>query len=907
MISSNLLINLNNNLTAMSKFNNQISTGKVISRPSDDPVIAAKALKLRTDLSELEQYGKNTNDALSWVDITESAIKEYNSILQRIRELTVSASNGDKTIDDNKKISEEIKQLKEQLISIGNTTYAGRSVFTGFQTDKKLFDENGNYKVNVTSEYINNRKYTNYEVGINEEIRVNTYGIDLFGYVDKNDELDSFPTGEATGEKAVGGKLTAQDTFDFSEYLGELTDETIEITVEGDTFTVPTSELQKINGETTEKKDIIDILSNATNVSGGALKYSADIYFDNDKLVIASRDAYGPTSNITLEYKGTDRNLLEDVFGLDDKVAVGEAAKSAILESEYPVKLNEDYADPVITDETITVTVDGTVYTISDTALKGLGASQSETDILTLFRNASDGGGATLDDVADISFENGRLVIKADSTGVGSTIQVAYTGTNPTVLQDRFFLSTVGVTGTDATKGIKTGENPVDLGADFSSGNISDVNMVITIGNTDYTITTAEFNSLPSPLNVSQMETFLNTQISGSDATASIDGSGNLVITADNPGQVPISVTYTGDDAKKVETIMGIEDKYEYGKDAVDAVIVAPDKVGIDEPIATGVYDGITAVDLKADFSSEAITNEYMQISIDNVDFRIPASSFNSLPEPPTMDDIKTLIENADTVPSGTLLSTMATVTDVDGKIKITATTPTHEIKTAYVGEDPENLETVMGMPGRISKTLPGDSTKSIYSGQKMFVHLGDERKEITLGDIPADADANDIITAMQTAMDTAFGAGKINVSLNATTEKIEISTNNTNDGTIPELFVDYERATESRLFEDIDEAIIAMESGDQKGIEEFLGKMDGHLATTHAVWADVGARYNRLELINNRIDTNEVTYTKLLSLNEDVNQSEAIMNFKNQENVYRASLSMGSKIIQPSLVDFIK
>jgi flagellar hook-associated protein 3 FlgL len=796
MISSNLLINLNSNLTAMNKFNNQISTGKVISRPSDDPVIAAKALKLRTDLSELEQYSKNANDALSWIDITESAIKEYNSILQRIRELTVSASNGDKTIDDNKKISEEIKQLKEQLISIGNTTYAGRSVFTGFQTDKQLFDENGNYKVNVTSEYINNRKYTNYEVGINEEIRVNTYGIDLFGYVDDNKDLDKFPTGDATGQKAVGGEMRAEDAFDFSQNFSELTDETIEITIEGDTFTVPTSELQKINGDTTEKKDIIDILSNATNGSGGALKYSADIYFDNDKLVIASRDAYGVSSNVTMEYKGTDRNLVEDVFGLDDKVDVGNPAKSAVLESDYPVKLNEDYANPVITNETLTVTVDGTTYTISTADLQGLGSSQTESDILTLFRDAP-GGGGDLDDVADISFDNGRLVIKADSTGSTSQIQVAYTGTNPTVLQDRFFLGTTAVNGINATTGVKTGESPVDLGADFSGTNITDVNMIINVNGTDYTINETNFNGLaPTPTQASVLGV-INGAIS--NATATFDGSGKLVITANNPGAVPISVTYTGDDAKKVETIMGVEDKFEYGKDDVEAT-----------------------------------------------------------------------------------LTTSTLVTDADASVP-----------------------------------HPDDDTKSIYSGQKMFIHLGDERKELTLGDIPLPATTADVVAAMQTAIDTAFGTHspvppppgipeKIKVNGDNTTN-ISFTTNYQNDGKIPKLFVDYERASDSQLFADIDEAIEAMETGDRDTVEAFLGKMDKHLATAHAVWSDVGARYNRIELINNRIDTNEVTYTKLLSLNEDVDQSKAIMNFKNQENVYRASLSMGSKIIQPSLVDFIK
>ena len=68
-----------------------------------------------------------------------------------------------------------------------------------------------------------------------------------------------------------------------------------------------------------------------------------------------------------------------------------------------------------------------------------------------------------------------------------------------------------------------------------------------------------------------------------------------------------------------------------------------------------------------------------------------------------------------------------------------------------------------------------------------------------------------------------------------------------------------------------------------------------------------IGARMNRLELTANRLDDDYVNFTKLMSKNEDVDMAEAIMNLQNEENVYRASLSAGAKVIQPSLVDFLR
>lgn len=91
-ITNNMLINnmknyINNNLSRMDKYQNQMATGKKISVPSDDPIVAARALKLRTDVSEIEQYKRNVKDAQSWMDITETALSNIGDVLHRAREL----------------------------------------------------------------------------------------------------------------------------------------------------------------------------------------------------------------------------------------------------------------------------------------------------------------------------------------------------------------------------------------------------------------------------------------------------------------------------------------------------------------------------------------------------------------------------------------------------------------------------------------------------------------------------------------------------------------------------------------------------------------------------------------------------------------------------------------------------
>ena len=116
---------------------------------------------------------------------TEEALKELEQILQRTRELSVDAANGTKTEEDTKNIAEEIKQLKEQAIKLGNTRHAGRSVFTGFKTDKDLLQSNGTYNIKL-----NKGDISNYNVGISEDIDVNVVGSRVFGFVSNKDLLD---------------------------------------------------------------------------------------------------------------------------------------------------------------------------------------------------------------------------------------------------------------------------------------------------------------------------------------------------------------------------------------------------------------------------------------------------------------------------------------------------------------------------------------------------------------------------------------------------------------------------------------------------------------------------------------------------------------------------------------------
>jgi len=139
MMATSFMQNLSKNLSRLMRQQDMLSSGKKVSRPSDDPVAAALALRLRNSISSIEQFGKNVDNALTWMKSTEMALTNVNDILQRVRELVVQASNGTNTPEDRLKILDEITQLKEQIFQEANSSYTGRYLFSGYHTDKAPF------------------------------------------------------------------------------------------------------------------------------------------------------------------------------------------------------------------------------------------------------------------------------------------------------------------------------------------------------------------------------------------------------------------------------------------------------------------------------------------------------------------------------------------------------------------------------------------------------------------------------------------------------------------------------------------------------------------------------------------------------------------------------------------------
>lgn len=100
---------------------------------------------------------------------------------------------------------------------------------------------------------------------------------------------------------------------------------------------------------------------------------------------------------------------------------------------------------------------------------------------------------------------------------------------------------------------------------------------------------------------------------------------------------------------------------------------------------------------------------------------------------------------------------------------------------------------------------------------------------------------------------------------------------------------------------------IVSDFSSSSTGTQDHLSELDGQIDNILKERSELGARMNRMELSTSRLDGLEVSTTSMLSKEEDVDMSQVIINLKNQENVHSAALSIGARIIQTTLVDFLR
>jgi flagellar hook-associated protein 3 FlgL len=212
MLNNNMLRNLHNSLNSMDRYQQQLASGKKISRASQDPVVAARSMFYRTSLTENEQFTRNAQEAHAWMELTDKALDEVGNIVQRISELLVYSGDGSLSPDDLKTMGMEVAELKKHMGDLANQSINGRYIFGGTETSVPPYDAGVGNFTNTNNQEIR------LEISPNVYVTINANGQDIFNYPDNNTNifkvLDQIIGELSAGRKANQFDATLKAQFD---------------------------------------------------------------------------------------------------------------------------------------------------------------------------------------------------------------------------------------------------------------------------------------------------------------------------------------------------------------------------------------------------------------------------------------------------------------------------------------------------------------------------------------------------------------------------------------------------------------------------------------------------------------------------------------------------------------------
>jgi flagellar hook-associated protein 3 FlgL len=165
---------LNRNLDSLAKLQQQLTSGKAISRPSDSPTGTNSAMQTRTEQAAVAQQSRNVTDAKAWLEQGGSTLMEMMDVVKRVRDLALQGSNAATSPASQQALATEVTSLREGLLSMANTQVMGRPLFGGVTAGQKAYDAAGGFLGNDGAEVVR-------RISDSELLRVDISGPESFG------------------------------------------------------------------------------------------------------------------------------------------------------------------------------------------------------------------------------------------------------------------------------------------------------------------------------------------------------------------------------------------------------------------------------------------------------------------------------------------------------------------------------------------------------------------------------------------------------------------------------------------------------------------------------------------------------------------------------------------------------
>ena len=929
----------NINLARMSEYSKNMSDGTTLHRPSDDPIRVSRAMRLMSELNVNETYKSDLDAASSWVSKTGESLKTLSSIIARTRELTTQAATGTLTAEDKQKIAAELKQLKAAAINMGNDDYMGRYQFSGYKTDVKFLNEDGKYNTQLNLAGLNYEKI-NYNIGVGQKTDINISGVQVFGneyFTTKTRAMDALPFSDEA-ESILGANMNIKlqkykqpDKFYDKNPAHTSGDASIE--------DKKNDELESKYEKTTklDTKDGNEITLDNIGFYG---KYKKDdinsVIEDLNKSLRAKIDEKcGADVEKAKELKQAVQFVNDDgkISLVTDRDYAGKIEPSRINLSEIKTNTAQT-STPTVNGNHEIQTVNGIRY--NNGAIPANPVKSYFNFDMELVSYKKDANG-DITNVADKTFnlknimsvnsysreqfptdESMQEMIKAD----------LQTKINEKLLQNSLPPDTVKVV-------IENGQPKLIVNREYKA----------TVSNTSNNVYNANTNLTNQSYTPANDNPALNPQ-------RKIDAGINLGTRTDNK-DVVLSMSFD----------MDVTIPQRYGLSQGDVLISNPNTPpvnGLTPPGKGGFLKTPIVANSTHLLKGIAITKTYSGKNADGSD----KSNDDLLKE--IAKDLQAQIDQKAAYSNPPLTQSKINVVAENGRIKMLVDgNLKYELKNVENNIAPNTFDTTAKTPVRDSKsdlTLPmptinptGDTNAYMDINPAISHYKKDEKgnpitteKESTInadkitlnktyprkkadGTPYTDAEIKDMIfNDVKKAIEEKLGQinppldkKAINISMVGNDIKLSVypdievkmSSNPqkpdslTKDTTfMPKQTADLQPQREMMpFFEMMDRLTQFMEEGNSKGLSRMLDVIDYHAKNNQKNQGIGGGKSKMYDIMISRTQDVKLNYSELLSETRDTDYSEMVARMSVAQNVYRASLAVTAKLIQPSLVDFLR
>jgi flagellar hook-associated protein 3 FlgL len=189
MTANNALYNLQKGRTKLNLIQEQIASGMVINRPSDDPITSRKLLDMRSKVGDGDQFLSNIVKANIWLNATDTTLEAMSDVVSQVRKAAATVTSGSSDPTELQNVTAQLTELKKQLIDLGNTQLGDQYIFAGYRNDSAPFTQG-------SSVYNGSGDDINVEINRNSTLAMNITGDDLlkgagaYGSVDILTTLD---------------------------------------------------------------------------------------------------------------------------------------------------------------------------------------------------------------------------------------------------------------------------------------------------------------------------------------------------------------------------------------------------------------------------------------------------------------------------------------------------------------------------------------------------------------------------------------------------------------------------------------------------------------------------------------------------------------------------------------------